>query len=194
VQTRPPFVYPFAIPANLWFAWRTGLPADRYDLLAAEPMRPELDLVFDARVERFLIGGWEAPGGDDWGSCWWLGGSPATLAVPLALPPGHSIEVHIRARTRHEEPAVEAELALDINGAEIGRFAAGAPEPTVARFLVPAERFRKVWRAGYNQVALRSLGVKPVDPSDTRPPGPLARRQGRRPWPVAIYDIRITPR
>ena len=33
-RTRSPFVYPFAFPANVWFAWREGLPVDRYDLLA----------------------------------------------------------------------------------------------------------------------------------------------------------------
>ena len=38
VLTRPPFIYPFAFPANVWFAWRTGLPVDRYDLLAPAPL------------------------------------------------------------------------------------------------------------------------------------------------------------
>lgn len=194
LHTRSPYVYPFAFPANVWFAWRTGLPAERYDLLVNEPLHTALHLTFDARVERFLSSGWEAPGGDDWGSCWWMGGTPAALAVPLDLPSGRAVDVEIRARTRYEEPAYEAELALDVNGEPIGVFTAGTNEPTVARFTVEAGRFERVWRAGYNHLALRSLGVKRIDPADPRPPGPLARRSERRPWPVAIYEIRIAPR
>ncbi len=48
LATRPPFVYPFAFPANAWFAWRTGLPIDRYDLLAPEA------LATDARTCRSM--------------------------------------------------------------------------------------------------------------------------------------------
>jgi hypothetical protein len=194
LQTRSPYFYPFAFPANVWFAWRTGLPIDRYDLLALEPRRAALDLAFDGQVERFLLAGWEAPGGDDWGSNWWIGGTPATLVAPLALPADRPVEIEIRARTRFEEPIAEASLALLVNEHEIGTFVAGATEPSIVRLTVPADRFREVWRAGYNQLAFRSLGVRRVDPSDTRPPGPLARRAERRPWPVAIYHIRITPR
>ncbi|MFN2447589.1 MAG: hypothetical protein ABR606_18640 [Vicinamibacterales bacterium] len=194
LHTRSPYVYPFAFPANVWFARRTGLPAERYDLLASEPLRSELDLPFDARVERFLLQGWEAPGGDDWGSSWWIGGTPAVLAVPLDLPTDRPVDIEVRARTRYEEPVVEAQLALDVNGHEVGDFTAGAREPTLARLTVAPERFRTVWRAGYNHLALRSLGVRRVDPTDARPPGPLARQSERRPWPVSIYSLRITAR
>ena len=34
------YLYPFAFPANVWFAWREGLPVDKYDLLGAEPLAP----------------------------------------------------------------------------------------------------------------------------------------------------------
>jgi hypothetical protein len=51
-----------------------------------------------------------------------------------------------------------------------------------------------IWKAGYNRIALHSTGVTRIDPADTRPPGPLGRRSDRRPWPVAIYSLRITPR
>lgn len=194
VYTRSPYIYPFAFPANVWFAWRTGLPAERYDLLASEPLHSALDVTFDGRAERFLLDGWEGPGGDDWGSSWWIGGTPAVIALPLDLPADRPIDIEVRARTRYEEPAFEARLALEINGVPIGEFLAAAAEPSTARFTVPPERFRHVWRPGYNHLAFRSLGVTPVDPSDPRPPGPLARRSERRPWPVAIYDIRIKPR
>jgi hypothetical protein len=194
LHTRSPYLYPFAFPANVWFAWRTGLPADRYDVLVGEPLRPRLDLVFDARVERFLLEGWDAPGGDDWGSCWWIGGTPATVALPLDLPADRDVDVEVRARTRFEEPTVEAELGLEVNGQQIGPLTAAAHEPTTARFTVPASRFAAVWRTGFNRVSLRSVGVRRTDPDDTRPPGPLARRSDRQPWPVAVYQIRITPR
>ncbi len=48
IATRPPFFYPFAFPANVWFAWRTGLPVDRYDLLGPEPLRAAIDVTMSA--------------------------------------------------------------------------------------------------------------------------------------------------
>jgi hypothetical protein len=194
VRTRPPYTYPFAFPANVLFSWRTGLPPDRYDVLGGEPLQSQLDLAFDARVERYLLDGWDAPGGDDWGSCWWIGGTPAVVIVPLDLPAGRDVEIEIQARTRFEEPAVAARLALEVNGHDIGSLTAGATEPTTTRFTVPAGRVQTIWKAGYNRIALHSTGVTRIDPADTRPPGPLGRRSDRRPWPVAIYSLRITPR
>ena len=40
-------------------------------------------LTFDRAAERFLLSGWDVPGGDDWGPCWWIGGTPAAMAIPL---------------------------------------------------------------------------------------------------------------
>lgn len=194
LHTRSPYFYPFAFPANVWFAWREGLPVDRYGELAPEPLRPRLDLVFDREADRFLLDGWDAPGSDSWGPSWWLRGSPATLAVPLALADDTAVAIEIDARTRFEEPTVVATLALEINGERVGELVAGAREPTTAHLLVPASAFGRVWRTGYNHLSLVSLGVTRADPADTRPPGPLAERTGTRPWPVAIYRIRIHPR
>lgn len=36
-MVEAPLGYPFAFPANAWFAWRHGVPIDRYDLLSAVP-------------------------------------------------------------------------------------------------------------------------------------------------------------
>ncbi len=36
LHTRAPYAYPFAFPANVWFAWREGVPVDKYDLLSPE--------------------------------------------------------------------------------------------------------------------------------------------------------------
>jgi len=187
--TRSPFLYPFAFPANVWFAWREGLPVDRYDLLATEPVRDGIDLALDGRGERFLLTGWEAPGGDEWGPHWWLNGSPATLAVPLAMPDRQGAEIEITARTRYEEPAVEARLELRVNGRPAGQFVAPATAANTVRLPVPGTA--GVWRRGFNRIEVVSLGVSRVDPADPRPPGAIARRLEGRPWPVAIYRLRI---
>lgn len=191
VAASAPFVYPFAFPANAWFAWRTGLPVAKYDVLGPERPRPSFTTTFDRTVEKFLLERWEAPAGDDWGSAWWLGGTPATMTVPLALPPGRA-QVTIRSRTRLEEPVVQAALALDINGVQVGQFVAGVPEPSTAIIVIPAEMAARVLRPGFNTVAFRSLGVSRVDPNDPRPAGPLARRRDAA-WPVAFYELRIEP-
>jgi hypothetical protein len=187
--TRSPFVYPFSFPANVWFAWREGLPVGRYDLLATEPVTGDVDIVMDARAERFLFEGWEAPGGDEWGSHWWLNGTPATLVAPVEVPARRAAEVEITARTRFEEPTVEARLELRVNGRPVGQFVAPPSTAGTTRFTVPPTP--GLWRRGFNRVEIVSLGVTRVDSSDVRPPGEIARRLDRRPWPVAIYRLRI---
>ena len=42
LQTRPPYWYPFAFPANVWFAWREGVPVDKYDVLSPETPRADV--------------------------------------------------------------------------------------------------------------------------------------------------------
>jgi hypothetical protein len=192
VHTAAPYLYPFSFPANAWFAWREGLPADRYDVLASEPRRRSIDLTMNAQSARFLLDGWEAPGPDALGPVQWIGETRATLAVPLDLPPG-DVAVGITARARLEEPAVNADLAVEINGHEVGRFVAPAAAPITAQFTVPAASVGRVFRAGYNRVTIVSYGVHRVDPSDERPPGPLGSRRGNRTWPVAIYRVQIAP-
>src|SRR5690606_36747631 len=36
LHTESPYFYPFAFPANVWFAWREGLPVGKYDVLSSE--------------------------------------------------------------------------------------------------------------------------------------------------------------
>jgi hypothetical protein len=190
LHTRPPYWYAFAFPANVWFAWREGLPVDKYDVLSPETPRGSIDLVFDRTVEKYLLDGWDAPGGDDWGPCWWIGGSPATMAVPLAPEPGPLV-VTVRSRTRFEEPPVQASLALEVNGHEVGRFDAGVPGASTSTIGVPADVAARVFRDGFNRVSFRSLGVTPLDPG-----APAAEPNARRRdavWPVAIYELQIAP-
>lgn len=187
VATRAPYAYPFAFPANAWFAWRHDLPIDKYDVLAPVAIGASFETRFDRSVEKFLLEGWEAPTGDEWGSAWWIRDTPATIAVPVALPPGR-VSITIRTRTRLDEPVVQAALALEVNGTQVGQFAAGVPEPSSSTLTVPAEVAARVLRAGFNRLSIRSLGVSRVDPNDTRPPGPLARRRDAA-WPVAVYEL-----
>lgn len=189
VHTRPPYVYPFAFPANAWFAWREGLPVDRYETLAFEPRRTALDLPLDRSASRFLLDGWEATAADAIDAQVWIRERRATLAVPLSLPRA-AIDVTVTARARLEEPAVVATLGVEVNGYEIGRFDAPPGEPVDVSLRTPAD-IGSIWRAGYNRVTFVSYGVARVDPADRRPPGPLARRTGDRAWPVAIYRLRI---
>jgi hypothetical protein len=193
VHTRDPYVYPFAFPANVWFAWREQMPASRFESLAFEPRRASVDLVLDRAADRFLVDGWDAPGADDSGPARWTGGHRASVALPLEVEAGRPQHVVVTARARLDEPAVAARLALEINGYEVGRFSVPPDAPRDLVIRVPASPVGQPWRAGYNRLTLVSHGVERVDPADQRPPGPLARGAGNRAWPVAIYRIRITP-
>jgi hypothetical protein len=190
LHTRSPYWYPFAFPANVWFAWREGVPVDKYDVLSPVTPGPAFSLTFDRVAERYLLTGWDVPGGDDWGPCWWIGGSPATLAVPLTHD-GGDLTVTVRTRTRLEEPAVRARLAVALNGEEIGRLAAGLPDASSDTFVIPAARARSLVRQGFNQLSFRSLGVDTVDPADTRSPSAAAERWRRGVWPVAVYAVEV---
>jgi hypothetical protein len=186
-RTSP--LYPFAFPANVWFAWRESLPVGRYDMLALEPRGPSLDLVLDRGADRFLLEGWDAPTAEGEEAGWWIGGRQATIAVPLAPSAGHAVQLTIRARSRFEEPVVEAVVAVLVNGHEVGQFSPAANQPTDAQFNIPPALLRD----GFNRISLVSRGTHRVDPSDVRPPGTLASRAGQPAWPVAVYRIAMTP-
>jgi len=193
VATQSPFFYPFAFPANAWFAWREGVPVDRYERLVAEPRTSTLDLVMNRDVGRFLLDGWDAPGSDAAGPSQWIGQSRATVLAPLDWSAPGDVMVSVLARARLEEPAVAADLALEINGHHVGRFVVPPAAPTEARVSIAAADASRVLRRGYNHLTFVSYGVHRLNPDDPRPPGPLGSRPGNRAWPVAIYRIRITP-
>lgn len=185
VHTRPPYIYPFAFPANVLFAWKERLPIDRYDSLALVPRATSFDLSFDRGAQRFLLEGWHAPGTDSAGPVWWTRESSATLAIPLAPAPG-SLSVAITARARELGAPVVAELALEVNGSVIGRFAAPSDAPSTGRFTIAAARARQLLRAGYNRLAIVTHEVRRADGTPER----LSRGEA---WPIAVYRVRIAP-
>jgi hypothetical protein len=191
VHVRSWRFYPFAFPANVWFAWREGLPVDRYDLLSLEAPRSSIDLAMDREAERFLLEGWDAPGVDAGTPVWWIRDRRATVALPLSLPADRVIEIVVKARSRFEEPLMHADVGLQINDREVGRFAPEAAQAGEYRVVVPADHVQTVFRNGFNRIAFVSHGAHRVDPEDTRPPGPLARRAGQSAWPVAVYRIQV---
>ena len=171
LATRSPFVYPFAFPANAWFAWRNGLPIDRYDLLAPSPVRTSLDLTFGADAGPFLLDGWGARASEPSGDLRWIDRDVAELVVPLDLPDG-TVQVVVQARTRLVDPPARVALAILVNGRLLGSFEPDAVAPSTAEFTMPV---RDGFIRGFNRIVFAK------DSGD----GPSA--------PVAIYRIQVTP-
>lgn len=168
--TAPPFFYPFTFPANAWFAWRTGLPIERYDLLGPETLRPTTALTFDDDSGRFLLDGWGARAADSSGRLRWTDGAAATLVLPLA-PAGVPVALTLTARTRLIDPPASAEVTVLINGHEVGRLQPATAAASTHTLPLPAD----VLRHGFNHVTLQIGG----------PPADGASR------PVGIYRVEI---
>jgi hypothetical protein len=158
--TRPPFFYPFAFPANAVFAWRNGLPLDRYDLLGPESLRGSIDVAMSGDSGKYLLDGWGARASDPFGELRWIEGDQATLLLPLDLPSGSRPVVEIGARTRLMEPPQTATFALRINGREVGTFTPDTQQSSTVAFNVTAS---DVLVRGFNRFAFeRRGGTAPV--------------------------------
>jgi hypothetical protein len=168
LATAPPFVYPFAFPANAWFAWRTGLGMDRYDLLGSESLRTSFDLEMSAAASRYLTEGWGAHVSDPFGELRWIDGARAELLLPLDLPPDRPIRVAWTARTRRLDPPEPATFALLINGRETFRFTPDTEQSSFFSFAVPAGS--DLFVRGFNRVT-------------------FARRSGSA--PLAVYRVEV---
>lgn len=149
VVTRPPFFYPFAFPANVWFAWRTGLGIDRYDLLGPETPQAAIDLTFDEGASRYLLTGWGARVADGWGPLRWTDGPRAEIVLPFdaGTDPG---TLEITARTRLLDPPQSARLAAIVNGQEVGRLSPDAHQPSSHVLTIPPH----VLIRGFNRLVL----------------------------------------
>ena len=161
LATAPPFVYPFAFPANVWFAWRTGLRVDQYDLLGPERLRPMFDLQMSDQATRYLTEGWASHVSDPFGELRWIDGDRAELLLPLDLPSEESIRVAWTARTRRLDPLDTATFALVINGRETFRFTPDTDQASFFDFTVPAGN--NLFVRGFNRFAFeRRSGTPPV--------------------------------
>jgi hypothetical protein len=100
--------------------------------------------------------------------------------------------VQVTASARIEDPTVEVDLALQLNGQDIGRVVAEASTHDLG-CTISAANVGRILRAGYNRLSIVNIGIRRADPSDARPAGPLAARSAEVAYPVAIYRIRIAP-
>jgi hypothetical protein len=161
--TSPPFFYPFAFPANVWFAWRERLPIDRYDLLGSEPLRRQIYLPLNDWGARFLLDGWQNGAGDEFGSRHYLTAPGGTIVVPLDVPAGAPFAIDLEARAEGEPRDGATRLELSVNGRSFGDLPLqiGAPTPSRRAFVAPAGA--KIWRRGYNRVTIS----RPPDAAST---------------------------
>jgi hypothetical protein len=101
------------------------------------------------------------------------------------------VRIIITARARLDEPAVNAEVGVEMNGHAIGKLVASPTVASDSDMTIPAAAVGRILRAGYNRLTFVSYGVHPIDAASA---GPLpAPRTRDRAWPVAIYRIRIAP-
>jgi hypothetical protein len=161
VMVKPPLFYPFSIPANVWFAWREGLPVARYDLLGSEPLRKEMYLPLNGWGARFLMEGWENGAGDEFGSRHYLRAPSGTILVPLDVSSTTAATLDVEARADGPSHAGATSLAVALNGQSIGAvpLAIGAVAPARQVFVLPAGS--RVWRRGYNRVTISQPSAVP---------------------------------
>ena len=170
---KPPYFYPFAFPANVWFAWREGLPVDKYDLLGAEPLYRKMYLPLNEWGSRFLTGGWDDGAGDRFGSRHYLNGATGTILVPLDVPPDLEFSLDVEARAEGGGGGT-ATLGVAVNDRSFGDVAmpVGGDTPVRRVFITPAGA--RVWRRGYNRVT-------------------ISRRDVPAGVPVVVYALRLGP-
>lgn len=160
LMTRTPFAYPFAFPANVWFAWRNGLPADRYDLLGPERLVRDFRLQMDEAAGRFLL--------DGWGEAERSRGTPpfrrtssrgASLAIPLDRPADGGVLVEISGRLwSRGVPANELVVEVIANGLPAGWLTFGTAI-TTQRLTFDRDHARRLWRHGYNRLEVALIQV-----------------------------------
>lgn len=174
VYVTPPYFYPFAFPANLVFAWREGLPIDKYDLLGAEPLHRSMYLPLNEWGSRFLTGGWDDGAGDRFGSRHYLNGATGTVLMPLDVPPDADFTLDVEARAEGPAGGGTATLGVSVNDRPFGDVSMPVGGDTPVRHVFTTPAGAKVWRRGYNRVTITRREV---------PPG----------VPVVVYALRVGP-
>ena len=159
--TKAPFIYPFAFPANAWFAWRTGLSIEQYDLLGSETFAPGFELAMSANTGRYLIEGWSPRTSDAFGDLRWIDGDHAEALIPFDPPASGALTIQVEARTRLLDPPETATWALLVNDREVGTFTPEAREASQTAITIP--NGADVLRRGFNRLVLeRRAGSAPV--------------------------------
>ncbi len=182
--------YPFAFPANIWFAWREGVPVDRYDLLAPEPLGSSFALVLDERSRRFLLNGWDEVDRDGSGSYVAARDEEASLVLPLDPPRAPPLTLEVEAGTGPSDRPIHVLMRVEVNGRIVGD---AAVEPSPRTFTFAGDRpdlARNIWRTGYNRITFRKLRARTIA-EDSWQPSSSDRAQH---WPVAVYTVRVNPR
>ena len=189
---RPPLFYPFSFPANVWFSWREGLPAARYDLLGSEPLRREMYLPLNDWGSRFLLDGWRNGAGDEFGSRHYLVEPSGSLVIPLDVRPDAAFGIDLEARAEGEPRGASTRLELAVNNRSFGELPLeiGAATPSRRVFVAPAGA--KVWRRGTTALLFRgrpaprprrassSTHSEPVRPPAVRAGSATERTSGPR--------------
>jgi hypothetical protein len=171
---RRPYFYPFAFPANVWFAWREQLPIDKYDLLGAEPLHREMYLPLNEWGSRFLTGGWDDGAGDRFGSRHYLNGATGTILVPLDVPADVEFFLDVEARAEGPAGGGTATLGVAVNDRTFGDVVMPVGGETPIRRVFTTPPHARIWRRGYNRVTISRRSV---------PPG----------VPVVVYALRLGP-
>ena len=173
--------HPFSWPANLWFAWRTGLAPSDYDLVwglrfLSDPAQPYGRVDLGPTDAMWLGDGWHDPERLPDGTTFRWARESATLR--LVLDHAATLRVQVRARAFSWPSAPSQHLRVSVNGQ--------AQEPVevpadwgVLERVVPAA----AWRTGANAVVLSF--DRATRPSD------VGQSSDRRRLAAAVDYVRI---
>jgi hypothetical protein len=133
---------PFELPASAWFAWRHGVPIDRWDQIVGNyPLVPGLDSLLDeslwaqrgvwrigSGVEPYLVAGWSRVVRGD-RALRWTTAPVATVLVPNLMPYGQRLTLWLAPAGAHRA-TVRWNGALIVADAELAGW-------TAVRFALP---------------------------------------------------------
>jgi hypothetical protein len=183
-------VYPFSFPANVWFAWRAGVPVDRYDLLAPEGLEPRIHVSLGPERAHFLLDGWRPYGPRQPREAGAVAiGASAVIAVPLDPPRAPPLALEFDASTHPSRHPTEVRVAVEVNGHVIGTVVV-EPERRTFHFAGSGAPPRDAWRRGYNRVTFRKVSAHVIGDDASW----HAASERPENWPVAVYELRIEPR
>ena len=165
--------HPFSWPANLLFAWRTGLAPSDYDLLwslrfLSDPAQPYGRIDLGPTDAMWLGEGWHDPERLPDGTSFRWARQSATLRMLLDHPA--TLRMQIRVKSFSWSGAPDQRLTVSVNG-QAQAPAIVPPDWSVLEFVVPSP----VWRTGVNQLAMTfDRATRPADVGLGGDPRPLA--------------------